>query len=134
MTETELDLARRLVAHPNFKWALRMRCIGPMGPGTFVGVRSPKWFEFVEEGKGYITVRDSADYVPDLADPATQGCLIAMLDECVSYIAHRHVDADGDGIGKWTVTVYVGDRRIAIPRMSKGEAYATALLRAWGEA
>ncbi|MCP4244235.1 MAG: HNH endonuclease [bacterium] len=76
------------------------------------------------------TYRDPAD-VPDLADPATAGCLLTMLQDAGGDI---RVDFDhSHGIDRragWSV--HVGGRCCAEFRATRGEAVALALLNVWG--
>lgn len=156
MTETELDLARRLAGHAKWAWMRGMRVIdsastsaytyrlhaGDEEPGrfaTYYGDPAPRWASpGFEEGDSE-GVRTS--HVPDLADPATQGCLWAMLCEASVYgrAEVRHWDHGGTPWRIW-VTIPSGDE----PPMdlhtdtggagdTYGEALARALLAAWGE-
>lgn len=70
MTPAELDLARELVSRPWWEWR----------PGMLVQssvdlARPPQRIP-----QQFSVPASSAAWVPDLRDPATQGCLLAMLD------------------------------------------------------
>jgi hypothetical protein len=77
MTEDMLDLARRAVACPKWRWmpgmldlfGRRVLCVWPDDLGI-------KWSHLPEN----CVVRD-ADALPDITDPATLGCLLALVRE-----------------------------------------------------
>lgn len=66
------DLAKQLVAAPWWRWA----------PGMVFDANTPPKLTY-GEGRGRVMTRFSDDIppgaVPDLSDPATVGCLLAML-------------------------------------------------------
>ena len=105
------DLAKRLVRYKRWRWMDGMLGLWPDGT---------RWGRFDAEDD---TQEEWRDYVPDLADPATQGCLWAMLaDACGDFervleSIHDHEYNDGDvgTSGAW------------------GEALAEAVMRVWGE-
>jgi hypothetical protein len=67
---TDLDLARRAVACAGWKWMPGMRAVGRRNlPAA--------WFR-LEEVVPSLT-GEWADAVPDLSDPATLGCLLALV-------------------------------------------------------
>jgi hypothetical protein len=124
MTETELDLARRLAAHPRWRVMRGMEML--VASGAYA--------------HRYLTDSEPPydGEIPDLADPATQGCLWVMLDEATP---DRSVSSCRDG--RWIVAEYTwtddGTKDWECDPLhpdaySKGEALARALLAAWGEA
>jgi hypothetical protein len=146
VTPVELELARKLAAHPRFEWAAGMLAtaiednahsqVRFVASGEWTGALSSsdhtEWSLPLAEGGDFTY---AIEYVPDLADPATQGCLWAMLDEAsedlrvMGHGSHR-------GVEEWTW----GDRggrcwelQTLDRTFSKGEALARALLSAWGE-
>jgi hypothetical protein len=126
MTETELDLARRLVAHPKWAWAGGMLW-GHGDPAT----RDWCWGRWPDP-----PAPDGS--IPDLADPATRGCLQAMLYEAGEGIVA--VVPDPVMIDHYAVCDSVSfegrmvwAERHGLPRGPLGEALARALLAVWGE-
>ena len=125
--DTERDLEAQLAAHPMWRWAPGMAFLTRSGTGTR--------FRLSEEGprQGASPVPSA---VPDLADPATLGCLLAMLreasDDGATVVRHwRH------GSSMWCVygDDYERDLRDQSERGvgdTEGEAIARALLAAWG--
>ena len=115
MDSATTDLARRLVACDQWRWM----------PGM---VTKP------QRGRNFATaririvccddVRADGNHVPDLDDPATWGCALAMLWEAWPYSrVVRTVDMNGDEAG-WAVQGMEAD--------TPGAAIAAALLEAWG--
>ena len=62
MTPTEQDLARELAEHPAWRWAAGMRVCSPDGRARVDDDRLDEW-------EGW----------PDLADPATLGCIMVSI-------------------------------------------------------
>lgn len=118
MTETELDLARRLAGHPKWKWMDGMQFVCPSREEP-----TDRVFDAGAGETGWGTkIRRS--HVPDIADPATQGCLWAMLG--------KSIEIGVEYPGKWRVRAW-GDDEIIEFGATLGEALARALLAAWGE-
>lgn len=121
MTETELELARRLVAHPGWQWmrgmiATTTRTVDGLDVVDCV-IRGSAWFGDDDSC--------SAPYcTPAIDQPATQGCLIAMIDDLREL---RQLD------GRWTVDRGERMRCVSTWCDTRGEALARALLAAWGE-
>jgi hypothetical protein len=73
MTEDTLDLARRAVACRGWRWMLGMQAITPDG---LFGHRVTEYTVFIDP-----------DHLPDLTDPATLGCLLALVREATTAYA-----------------------------------------------
>lgn len=67
MTEEQIALARRAVACKGWRWMLGMQAITPDG---LFGHRVTEHTVFIDP-----------DHLPDLTDPATLGCLLALVRE-----------------------------------------------------
>lgn len=77
MTPDQIDLARRLVACPRWRWLPGMLwSIGPQ-PG-WVRASTGRVLSAHEDGG---PVRAPKSCLPDLTDPATAGCLLALVRE-----------------------------------------------------
>jgi hypothetical protein len=75
MTQQEADdLARRVIACPRWRWMPGMHDDG----GCIVVQTSPVMRAIDEEGEPCVLSRHA---LPDLSDPATLGCLLALYDE-----------------------------------------------------
>jgi hypothetical protein len=84
MTETELDLARRLAAHPKWRWMRGVWIVDPDyegDDGLCVLCDAGRYIHCL----GSIFEHKPTKKVPDLANPATLGCLWAMLVEASVY-------------------------------------------------
>ena len=85
MTEQMLDLARRAVACKGFRWKPGMRTTDGMRviheprlwPDRPCAIREGTWVDTA-------VPRPLGDHLPDLTDPATLGCLLAMVREARS--------------------------------------------------
>lgn len=119
MTETEQDLARQLAAHPEWRWmnGIRLLYVGP--PRLGFDARRVDNGDQKEPREGWI---------PDLADPATQGCLIAALGRNLMDVACRRYRGDE----KWTVTLSIREATPIFSVPTLGEALARAWLAANG--
>ena len=82
------DLAKRLLACPRFRWMLGMGVENPNGvPHRIVVVEAPPLGTLIyQKGRGITGLLRSE--VPDLTDPATLGCLLALVRE-----AHKQPNA-----------------------------------------
>jgi len=74
-----VELARVLVGLPWFKWRSGMRMVSPSG-ANFRAVFERGGLRFVMESRGRDGFFGGED-LPDLYDPATLGCLIALVSE-----------------------------------------------------
>lgn len=74
-------LAQRLMACPRFRWMLGMGVENPNGvPHRIVVVEPPPLGTLIyQKGRGITGLLRSE--VPDLTDPATLGCLLALVRE-----------------------------------------------------
>lgn len=114
MTEAEFYLAHQLVAHPRWRWMGGMRAEHSCGPD--------RWWPYRVCGDQTVMPRA---WVPTLSDPATQGCLWAMLRESEPYDGIEQVH-HAPHPPKWLVGPHACSER-------PSEALASALLVAWGE-
>ena len=148
MNPDQLDLARRLAAHPRFEWRRGMAALESSPSGNW----QPGDYEWrILSGAPDVAAVTSehdiheAPYMPsafaraypDLTDAATGGVLLEML-----------VQACGDGVGWFikragTYTVTHGTEKTSKPGLMRtkkatgttlAEACARALLAEWGEA
>lgn len=125
MTPTELELARELARHPAWVWMDGMRVV-PTRAADGVSPRRLCHEPWKHDGS---LIAPPHGHVLDLADPATLGCLIAMLGDDVIWISNSTTVYDKDGSHQeWTVT-----RGRALER-DGGRTLGEALARAWLEA
>ena len=111
MTPADIALARRAVAAPGWRWMAGMRAVWPDGAG-----------ERVTEWSAGIT-HDGA--LPDLTDPATLGCLLALVRE--RWGANVSVvTADG----RWVVVEGICSSLLYDGRYFCGDTEAEALIAA----
>lgn len=128
-------IAQRLAAHPRFRWAPGMAALVPSVTGDPVRYRLYRGSGDLLCGQGepsgfvagWEVWAPICGGVPDLSDPATAGCLLAMLRACPS-------------IGRLTVRIEPGAVVVQIKRGRRldnysgptlGEAVAVALLHVW---
>ena len=79
------ELAKRAVACKHWRWMPGMRAIG----GCVVATGCPLWLvdgapRMPVDGEHYMWLRETTDHpdvLPDLSDPATLGCLLALVRE-----------------------------------------------------
>jgi hypothetical protein len=120
MTHEEQELARRLVAHPRWRWMCGMFAISPTDTvPMLVVLGSPNLL---------------GDRYPDISNPGTQGWMVDSFGEDLVSIAQRPASAIGGE--KWTVLFVdpaTGTRNLSRVGLSRGEALARARLAAWGE-
>ena len=99
------DLARRAVACPRWRWMRGMVAveIGDTAHGTVLRVRGDRLD--VYSGTGNLEAWDNAwfasDCVPDLSEPATIGCLLALVREAHSSLQSTEYVGDGDPVNPW---------------------------------
>lgn len=109
------DLAHRAVACPRWKWMPGMKGVNADG----ITDRLMDWSE---------AGMSNPDITPDLADPATQGCVMALLDEAYcEWWVEPSPGADMRAT-RWAVYVWNGSltRRIAVG-VTRIEALIAAL-------
>jgi hypothetical protein len=128
-------LAKRLAAHPRFEWMPGMRAVEENHAYRLLGgyemAAEDTGIEFGLHGCGDLdccTMDKPTGLVPDLDDPATQGCLLAML--FATGATWWEIDTDDHG-GWYLFEGCIQDTRIAHPTI--GHAAAEALLALWGE-
>lgn len=144
MTPARLDLARRLAASPKWRWRGGMRMAdATTGAARVFGSGSRIWSDqqvgtfpnadpFTGEPMRGTTTWPPAGTVPDLADPATAGCLIALLREVTENFDLEPEPEVADGQG-WCCSVCDGDVWIPHDGATMGEAVARALLAVWDD-
>lgn len=88
MTETEQGLARQIAAHPEWQWmnGIRLLYVGPHR----LGLDEKR----VDNGD---RKEPREGWIPDLSDPATQGCILSMIgdvkiDACSPWVQWRNAD------------------------------------------
>jgi hypothetical protein len=143
VTETETELSRKLAGHAKWKWMAGM-CVLPFDDASdyyrLDGIRltdETEWSgSFYDNGRvARIRVVNSEDDMvrgeaPDLSDPATQGCLIAMLREAYPF---GSVEWDDDPEHGLVMMYYPPPRGTEYhSEATIGAALARALLAAWG--
>ena len=120
------DLAKRAVAvEKHWHWVPGMRMLHPrMGPPRVLRVtRAGVWVAKEESFASGFRV-DEDDCVPDLSDPATLGCLLALVREAWGD-QHLHVGRRIAGWGVWT------SQSTPLPEcVGKGDTEAEALVAA----
>lgn len=134
MTNTE-QLARRAMACPGWKWlpgmltdSLGHHRIYAVGYGELYGV----------DPLGNVTPLSLSGVLPDLTDPATMGCLLALVREawptaaattgCHSYYCPSRGHYDG-----WTVAYCSGEKWEQAAGKTEAEALVAALEAAEGK-
>jgi hypothetical protein len=127
MTPTTQDVSRRLAAHPRFRWMAGMR----EDSGDRVNRIEGDRIVYVDR-EGDVESRPANGCyfgIPDLDDPATQGCLIAMLGD--DFCERQRSSMPG----MWLVWIF--DPHGCPPRCvsgtTQGEALGRAVLAKWGE-
>lgn len=128
MTDAELELARRLVASPRWRWIRGMTVRhGELGPCLVL--LEEKRFVLFAGMCGSTNPKPLVGWLPDLADPATLGCLVALLPLGSGPVDLSIARAPAHG----TASIFIRDERCAFDGETVGEALARALLVAWGE-
>jgi hypothetical protein len=129
MTDEQIVLARRAVACRGWRWmagmltACSVRVIEG-GGGYIIGHRQGA----TREGGGWVDAED-AGYLPDLTDPATLGCLLALVreawgDECACVLPVDY----GPGDVMWVCQLTAGGRSLTARHwVTEAEALVAAL-------
>jgi hypothetical protein len=118
MTEEQIALARRAVACKGWRW------MPGMLHGTVAGGELRVCYRM-----GDLTLYLDADRVPDLTDPATLGCLLALVreaheDECACVFPIDY----GPGGVRWVARLTAGGRDMTQQvHVSEAEALVAAL-------
>jgi hypothetical protein len=132
---TELEaLARRAVACPRWRWldgmhtACRLRVVEG-GEDYAIGHRQGS----TKDGGGWYD-GEAAGMLPDLTDPATLGCLVALVREIhgPSAVA-RHIGTNGRGGQEWAIydrAPAVDGYHMAAPALGYWESEIEALVAA----
>lgn len=119
------DLARRAVACTHWRWvpgmltSCRVR-VTEGGADYLIGHKSGA----TRDGGGWVDTGDSAGFLPDLDDPATIGCLLALVREAWGDPSVSCTMTFG---GWWRVLVMLPDRLV---RHYHGPTEAAALVAA----
>lgn len=126
MTDEQIALARRAVACKGWRWlpGMRVEWVG-MGTGWRMLSETHSWYEREECEDGE---PGGPNAVPDLEDPATLGCLLALVreawgDDWIS--TGRMAYLDGSSI--WVVTMSFGTRLGTRQAATEAEALVAAL-------
>jgi hypothetical protein len=135
MTPDQVDLARRAVVCPRWRWMPGMRTIGD-------------WKIISVDADGIEVVTDLGEVVlfhsgvlphiasslPDLTDPATLGCLLALVREAHGpATVARLVGVNGRGGQEWAIcdrAPAVDGWHLAAPALGYWESEAEALVAA----
>ena len=129
MTCSNEELAKQLVACKHWRWMPGMRSLHPrMGPARVVseGLDGEHWvYKKDRHTLGFRIEEDGC--LPDLDDPATKGCLLALVREAWpgTYVVPHHRRDEWIAImpaGPWPS-----------PGKTEGEALAYALLSLYEE-
>lgn len=140
MTPAQLDLARRLVAHPKWRWvagmvADEMRLMGPEEVPVQLNGSNGGWICDDNPSPPF-------PMIPDLTDYATAAILLRMAHEA-DQTDRRHspvlvyaggvaaVPADRNMV--WGCHIVPGDKHGWAESKDLGTVAAQALLAAWGE-
>jgi len=107
-------LARRAVACPRWRWMPGMHAKYPMldaGVVLLVG----KWVHVSFDSELAASLHGHDELVPDLTDPATLGCLLALVREVYGsphlYCRLSSTTRASDGIRAWEVNGYLDASR-----------------------
>jgi hypothetical protein len=118
MTPADLDIARRAVACKGWRWVrgmLRQDDYRYIGSGVWV-----RWLDV----HSFITALHAPGQLPDFTDPATLGCLLALVREawrCPNvYVRQSTTRRKSDGVIAWEVCDLYLDaeacRALGVPR------------------
>lgn len=102
MTPEQTDLARRAVACRGFRWVPGMLAIEWATPGMGLARRPMR----VDDGWPDVGV-----YLPDLTDPATLGCLLALVRDAWGDPSAYLCDFDGYDSVEWGVVSHAWDAK-----------------------
>ena len=120
----DLDLARRAVACKGWRWMAGMRAAVNGKPGRLY--TAPAGLSWEGEPRGYSAVWPSfGDCLPDLDDPATIGCLLALVREALGDPRAHVAPLLAGGWVVWSITPEHGFRVVA-----DGPTEAAALVAA----
>jgi hypothetical protein len=103
--EKKKDLARRAVACPGWRWMPGMLLVS--------AAKDMRPMRLVEGGRAFLDLIPSEAWLPDLDDPATLGCLLALVREAwpmAPATTSRHVVAmlGGEPRHEWVCSICVG--------------------------
>ena len=130
MTEEQIALARRAVACKGWRWMPGMRYCSVAVAAETASPFSFTGYQRVGEDVDMVAYTDWVPCLPDVEDPATLGCLLALVREaCGDDEAYAMPWHDEDG--GWTVTVNDEDR---CHNIAEGETEVEALVTALEEA
>jgi len=116
MTEEQIELAKRAVACKGWRFMGGMRVLDPIGP-------HPQRISDDDEGEASWR----ANYwLPDLTDPATLGCLLALVREAWGD-PHASASWDYETNGQVVVACSRTSRWIFRDRQTEAEALVAAL-------
>lgn len=121
MNEEMMALGRRAVASKGWRWMPGMRCD-----------RGAGWFRIVD---GYTIETPSLDTLPDLTDPATLGCLRALVTEAYAdpkklWNGYVEVHRDQHAVFHLEQAVHDEDGYLVWNCICFGETKAEVLVRA----
>ncbi len=127
MTDEMIDLGRRAVACKGWRWMPGMLALDADGEEYPCRVIDDRKSVVYEDGDGAIRegVASRSD-VPDLRDPATVGCLLALVREAYELPRLALVCSDG----RWRVISAGLDVRFPIRAPAKNNTEAAALVAA----
>ena len=134
MTPDQLDLARRLAAHPRFVWRRGAQPV--YEPAPFVWGRldrveedgwNPQHCDYIALPNGWPDAKREA--YPDLTDAATGGVLLDMV-RALFVEVEMSMNKDGFGLNCWRSF----GRLVGFTGATLAEACARALLAEWGGA
>ena len=129
MTEEQIALARRAVACKGWRWMPGMRYCSVAVAAETASPFSFNGYQRVGEDVDMVAYTDWVPCLPDVEDPATLGCLLALVREaCGDDEAYAMPWHDEDG--GWTVTVNDEDR---CHNIAEGETEVEALVTALEE-
>jgi hypothetical protein len=151
MTDEQIALARRAVACKGWKWMPGMRVWNPVGENWFrvaddAGILCASPYLVTFEGRHANGSRwaSLSGCSPDLTDPATLGCLLALVRAAwrcpTAYVRQSMTRRQSDGVIAWEVCDLYLDaeacRALGVPRQgsvgswghgSEAEALVSAL-------